>query len=87
MKIDINKDYTFREGEPVRILCTDNTHPVWKVVGVDCHGCVHRWTSNGRWCAGRQSYNDLMESNKSPEVQAVILIDGEPWDAILTKRG
>ena len=63
--IDITKQYTTRDGLPVRILCVDADHPEYPVVGI-LNGRATDWTKTGKY-----SHNDSLQSNAD-------LIEGKP---------
>ena len=59
MKIEMNKTYHTRDGEPVRIICTDRDE-LYSVVGM-IGTSVHVWTEDGIFDLGRKSSLDLIE--------------------------
>lgn len=70
MKIDLNKKYTYRNGEPARILCVDAPGE-WPVIAMCDTGEVTQHDLEGKpW---RRAYEDLIEIPEAREPREVVI--------------
>ena len=64
MKISMDKEYTTRDGRPVRVLCVDRNskQPVIALVAGITGDQLKHYCSDGRWLLnGSNNHNDLIE--------------------------
>ena len=61
MKIDINKTYRYRNGEPARILCQDAPGREDSVISLTAGGWIHRHYKCGSYLEGERNSLDLIE--------------------------
>lgn len=77
MTISMEKQYTTRDGRPVRLLCVDGPG-AYPVIGV-FDDAVTKWLPTGEFCPKEQSRFDLIEVK--PRVQCEVWVyrdeDGE----------
>lgn len=74
--ISMDKQYTTRDGRPVRILCVDGLVPypvVGLVAGDELPAC---WTEDGGYMQKEVSYHDLIEAK--PRVQYEVWVYRKP---------
>lgn len=72
MKIDINKKYRYRNGEPARIVCVDapGTFPVI-AIGEDGDPTTHH--EDGKFYGSTEAEFDLIEVREPREWKAVVI--------------
>ena len=67
MKIDINKTYRYRNGEPARILCQDAPGREDSVISLTAGGWIHRHYKCGSYLEGERNSLDLIEVREPRE--------------------
>ena len=78
--IDITKQYSTRDGRPVRLLCTDGPRPGHPVIGIiGCDDFVCHWTLEGGFCFPEKDDFDLIE------VKFKVVI--EKWGTVYKYKG
>ncbi len=77
MKIDINKKYRYRSGEPVRVICIDACE-LYPVIAIDEAGDPTTHTADGRCFEDEESDNDLIEVREQREFRLSVK-RGQAW--------
>ena len=81
MKIERDKVYLTRDGEKVRVICTDRPVSAFPVVGIDASGNVMSFTASGGAYTGEKSRLDLVSEYVEPPKPREVWV--APSDATL----
>ena len=87
MKIDINKTYRYRNGEPARILCQDAPGREDSVISLTAGGWIHRHYKSGSYLEGERNSLDLIEVREPREWTLSIHSDGIRVSQYCTQGG
>ena len=89
--LDFSKPVQTRDGQPVRILCTDRKHPNYTVIGlIEIDGLeldtTKYWTEDGHYFSTRkEDYLDLIQAPQ-PRKHAELIKTWANDDSVKVKR-
>lgn len=87
--LDFSKPVQTRDGQPVRILCTDRKHPNYTVIGlIEIGGLdiTKYWTEDGHYFSTRkEDYLDLIQAPQ-PRKHAELIKKWADDDSVRVKR-
>ena len=87
--LDFSKPVQTRDGQPVRILCTDRKHPYYTVIGlieIDGVDITEYWTEDGHYFLTRkEDCLDLIQAPQ-PRKHAELIKTWADDDSVRVKR-